>query len=69
MEKINRRNTTPTSSSATDDALRALVRMLARQAAPPILPIRPNTKRRSMTKSDEVTEPDLLTFLRLRRQA
>ncbi len=33
MEKINRRNTTPTSSSAADDALRALVRMLARQAA------------------------------------
>lgn len=33
MEKINRRNTTPTSSSAADDALRVLVRLLARQAA------------------------------------
>ncbi len=30
---INRQNTTPTSHSATDDALRALVRLLARQAA------------------------------------
>ncbi len=33
MGKINPQNTTPTSSSAADDALRALVRMLARQAA------------------------------------
>ncbi len=33
MEKINRRNTTPTSSSAADDALQALVRLLAQQAA------------------------------------
>ncbi len=30
---INRQKTTPTSHSATDDALRALVRLLARQAA------------------------------------
>ena len=33
MRKINRQNTTPTSHSATDDALRVLVRLLARQAA------------------------------------
>ncbi len=33
MKKINPQNTAPTSSSAADDALRALVRMLARQAA------------------------------------
>ncbi len=33
MRKINRQNTTPTSHSATDDALRALVCLLARQAA------------------------------------
>ncbi len=33
MRKINRQSTTPTSNSAADDALRALVRMLARQAA------------------------------------
>ncbi len=33
MEKINRRNTTPTSSSAADDALQTLVRLLAQQAA------------------------------------
>lgn len=33
MRKINRQNTTPTSHSATDDALQALVRLLARQAA------------------------------------
>ncbi len=33
MGKINPQNTAPTSHSATDDALQALVRMLARQAA------------------------------------
>ena len=33
MRKINRQNTTPTSHSATDDALRALACLLARQAA------------------------------------
>ena len=33
MGKINRQNTTPISHSATDDALQALVRLLARQAA------------------------------------
>ena len=33
MRKINPQNTAPTSHSATDDALQALVRMLARQAA------------------------------------
>ncbi len=33
MKKINRQNTTPISHSATDDALQALVRLLARQAA------------------------------------
>ena len=31
--KINRQKTTPTSHGATDDALQALVRLLARQAA------------------------------------
>ncbi len=33
MGKINPQNTAPTSHSAADDALRVLVRMLARQAA------------------------------------
>lgn len=33
MRKINRQNTTPTSHSATDDALQALACLLARQAA------------------------------------
>ena len=33
MKKINRQNTTPTSNNAADDALRALVRLLARQTA------------------------------------
>ncbi len=33
MGKINPQNTTPKSHSATDDALRTLVRLLARQAA------------------------------------
>ncbi len=33
MGKINPQNTASTSHSAADDALRALVRMLARQAA------------------------------------
>ena len=33
MKKINREKTTPTSSSVADDALWALVRLLARQTA------------------------------------
>ena len=33
MEKMDRRNTIPTSSSAADDALQTLARLLAQQAA------------------------------------